>query len=411
MPVSPVLHAPTPLLLPRSSSCNGLCLLPLGVGKDKLTVGALRKALPPHIFEKNVAHSMWYLATDLTVIFACLRFYSDDISWPMYVIYANGKSLLAAFIFAAFSLFFVSPFLLLGLFMWCLFVVGHDCGHNTFSDSKALNAAMGHLSHGFILVPFWPWAKSHSTHHAYHQNKTKDKSHGWYDREDEGIEKIMKDQPFFIPFLYFFVYLLAGFPDGSHFNPFSSRLFHTTKDMVQCAVSSFVCVGFFASFVAFWGWERFVWIYVVPWLIFNFWLYKVTYLQHHGDGTIVYSDEAWDYLRGGLQTIDRVYDTNTGALDAVMHNITNGHVVHHLFSTSIPHYNLMEATEILRPQLGAAYKLVRGFPLVELIQHHWYSTRQWMIRRDGNGPTYWEFVNQDVYVKEMAAKKQSTASK
>ena len=29
-----------------------------------------------------------------------------------------------------------------------------------------------------------------------------------------------------------------------------------------------------------------------------------------------------------------------GVLDKLMHNITNGHVVHHLFFTKIPHYNL-----------------------------------------------------------------------
>ncbi|KAI8618123.1 fatty acid desaturase-domain-containing protein [Chytriomyces sp. MP71] len=346
----------------------------------KLTVGGLRKALPAHVFEKNLAYSLWYFVVDFSVIFMCLYTYTDDMSLPMYIVYAN----------------------VLGLFMWCLFVVGHDCGHNTFSNSKPLNAFMGHIAHGFILVPFWPWAKSHATHHAFHQNKEKDKSHGWYDREEEGAENIMKDQPFFIPFLYFFVYLLAGYPDGSHFWPLSP-LFNTTRDVIQCIVSGTVVAGFFGGFVWYWGWTNFFWMYFIPWLIYNFWLYKVTYLQHHGDGTIVYGNEAWDFLTGGLQTIDRVYDTQTGALDSIMHNITNGHVVHHLFSTSIPHYNLMEATQILRPHFGNAYKLVRGFPFMELIQHHWYATRQWMIKREGSGPVYWEFVSQEQYLREKAA--------
>ncbi|KAJ3085365.1 hypothetical protein HK100_009074 [Physocladia obscura] len=282
--------------------------------------------------------------------------------------------------------------------MWCLFVVGHDCGHGTFSNSKIINSVLGHVSHGFILVPFWPWAKSHATHHAYHQHKDKDKSHGWFDKEEEGVERLMKDHPFFIPFLYFFVYLLAGFPDGSHFWPFAS-MFKTTKDSIQCLFSGIVCTAFFTGFVKYWGWEKFIWIYGVPWLIYNFWLYKVTYLQHHGHDTVVYSEETWEYLTGGLQTIDRVYDTNTGALDSVMHNITNGHVVHHLFSTSIPHYHLMEATAVIRPQLGPAYKLVEGFPFMELIRHHWYSARPFMVKR-GN---IWEFISQDQYRKEQEA--------
>ncbi|KAJ3026081.1 UNVERIFIED_CONTAM: hypothetical protein HDU68_006221 [Siphonaria sp. JEL0065] len=352
-------------------------------GAAKLTVGALRKSLPAHVFEKNLSRSMWYLLVDMTVIVACLRSYSDDMSWPLYIVYSN----------------------VLGLFMWCLFVVGHDCGHGTFSENKTLNAVIGHFCHGFILVPFWPWAKSHATHHAFHQHKNKDKSHGWYDVENEGIEKIMKNQPFFIPFLYFFVYLLAGFPDGSHFLPMS-KLFNTARDRTMCAVSAAVCVAFFAGFVAYWGLtEKFLYIYVIPWLIYNFWLYKVTYLQHHMDGTVVYSEETWDFLTGGLQTVDRVYDTNTGALDFIMHNITNGHVIHHLFSTSIPHYNLMEATKILRPQLGDKYLLVKGFPFMELIRHHWFNTRPLMVNRG----KIWEFISQEQYYKEQATGK--TAAK
>jgi acyl-lipid omega-3 desaturase len=49
-----------------------------------------------------------------------------------------------------------------------------------------------------------------------------------------------------------------------------------------------------------------------------------------------------------METIDREY---CWGIDDAHHNITDGHVVHHLFFTKIPHYNLMKATATVRPYL------------------------------------------------------------
>ncbi|RZS10493.1 hypothetical protein BHM03_00041735 [Ensete ventricosum] len=87
--------------------------------------------------------------------------------------------------------------------------------------------------------------------------------------------------------------------------------------------------------------------YGVPYLVssekvFIMWLDLVTYLHHHGHRERLpwYRGKEWNYLRGGLTTLDRDY----GWINNIHHDIGT-HVVHHLFP-QIPHYNLVEAVSI-----------------------------------------------------------------
>lgn len=61
-----------------------------------------------------------------------------------------------------------------------------------------------------------------------------------------------------------------------------------------------------------------------------------------------FDNSDFHFATAAMETVDRKYGWG---IDDAHHNITDGHVAHHLFFTKIPHYNLKKATAAIRPSL------------------------------------------------------------
>jgi len=207
------------------------------LNKDKIMA-----AIPKECFEKSLFWSLYWMVFDyamwLGATYLIWQLHTSGEYEKLPVWQQYGVTL-------AFWLFS-------GFFMWCMFVVGHDCGHTTFSNYEWFNDFMGHVTHGSILVPYWPWRRSHNFHHQFHNHIEKDYSHPWYTQEmikGEGFEmaRAMDAYPFMrlaFPLLGWPVYLY-GMPDGSHWIPFKAqRLWEkaSTSEALRCYVSSAVVV-------------------------------------------------------------------------------------------------------------------------------------------------------------------------
>ncbi|RVW84943.1 Omega-3 fatty acid desaturase, chloroplastic [Vitis vinifera] len=301
----------------------------------------IRAAIPKHCWVKDPWRSMSYVVRDVVVVCglaAAAAYLNNWVVWPLY--------------WAA-----------QGTMFWALFVLGHDCGHGSFSNNPTLNSVVGHLLHSSILVPYHGWRISHRliTRTMAMLRMMNLGTRLLPERIYKNLDVVTRMLRFTVPFpmLAYPFYLWSRSPGktGSHFDP-SSDLFVPSER--KNVITSTICWTAMAallvglSFVM--GPIQMLKLYGVPYWIFVMWLDFVTYLHHHGhdDKLPWYRGKEWSYLRGGLTTLDRDY----GWINNIHHDIGT-HVIHHLFP-QIPHYHLIEATEAAKPVLGKYYREPKG---------------------------------------------------
>jgi omega-3 fatty acid desaturase (delta-15 desaturase) len=306
------------------------------------TLQELKSAIPAYCFEPSTWTSLAYFFLDVVIIAALYAIAHAINSWLFWPVF----------------------WLVQGTMFWALFVVGHDCGHGSFSRYKWLNNLIGHLSHTPILVPFHGWRISHRTHHAntgslendeswYPVTKTKYQQMGW-------PEKLVR---FHALLLAYPVYLFMRSPGrkGTHFLP-DSPLFRPSEKW-DVLTSTFALIGMLGGlgYLTYqFGWMALLKYYWGPYVVFIIWLDLVTFLHHTEPDIPWYREGEWTFLKGALSTIDRNY----GFINNIHHNIGT-HVAHHIF-LGMPHYHLKTATEALKPLLGEYYRkseesIIRSF--------------------------------------------------
>lgn len=296
----------------------------------------IRAAIPKHCWVKDPWRSMSYVVRDVAVVFglaAAAAYLNNWVVWPLYWV-AQGTM------------------------FWALFVLGHDCGHGSFSNNPKLNSVVGHFLHSSILVPYHGWRISHRTHHQNHGHVENDESwHPLPEKIFKSLDNVTRTLRFTLPFpmLAYPFYLWGRSPgkSGSHFDPNSNLFVPSEKNDIITSTACWTAMAALLvglSFVI--GPLQLLKLYGIPYWIFVMWLDFVTYLHHHGHEEKLpwYRGKVWSYLRGGLTTLDRDY----GWINNIHHDIGT-HVIHHLFP-QIPHYHLIEATEAAKPVLGKYYR-------------------------------------------------------
>ena len=150
------------------------------------TLLEIKAALPRHCFESSLVRSFSYVLRDLIItstLFLAAKHLCTPMPWlwPLYW-FAQGMPVPSLTPSPSPSpLRWPSPFPSQspslspspsptvnnrpGTMFWAIFVLGHDCGHGSFSAYSWVNDIVGTILHSFILVPFYSWKLSHRAHH------------------------------------------------------------------------------------------------------------------------------------------------------------------------------------------------------------------------------------------------------
>nr|CAG8667272.1 10089_t:CDS:1 [Entrophospora candida] len=354
----------------------------------------IKKQIPSQCFSPSILKSLQYVILDLSIIAVLffLYFFIDKTTLIPEIV--KDLLILPIYSFAQ------------GTMFWAIFVLGHDCGHGSFSRYPLFNDIIGTFLHLLILVPYTPWKLSHRHHHKNTGNIDKDEVFFPVRKSDTKHTLSGKEETIVTPYFAFgigwAVYLIIGYGPRAicHLNPLDPffKNHRTGASISVIGIFSFSALLYYLS--TLYGPWNIIKYYFLPLLIFGSWLVITTFLHHHGVENNLklpwYADEQWSYVLGNLSSVDRDY----GLLHNVVHTIGT-HQVHHLFP-SIPHYYLTNATEAFQnryPQLIRESKE----PILKTfinMYHVWRS--QYLIADDTK-----VFVYQEINDKINDSKKQN----
>lgn len=227
--------------------------------------------------------------------------------------------------------------LVAALFLIRIFIIFHDCCHQSFFKNKTANKVLGTITGVVTLFPFSQWKHSHSIHHATSGNLDK-RGIGdmWVLTVEEYVQASfwtkIQYRLYRNPIIMFglgpiYIVLIAN-----RFNTKNAKL----KERLNTYLTNILIVGVSALFCWTIGWENYLLvegpIFFVS-AVLGIWLF---YVQHQFEDTYFEEDDKWEYVKAAVE------GSSFYKLPKILQWVTGNigyHHVHHL-SPRVPNYNL-----------------------------------------------------------------------
>ena len=236
------------------------------------------------------------------------------------------------------------------------FVLAHDCGHRSFAQRRWVNDLVGHLLMLPLIYPFHSWRLLHDHHHRHTNKLGVDNAwHPWTQEVHAGLNFGMQ---WVYQGLRGRAWWLASIIHWGalHFDPNQVAPKYRSKMRTSIALVVVFSLVFFPTLILTTGLWGFVKFWLLPWLVYHFWMSTFT-LVHHTDRDIQFRPaEQWQETEA--QLAGTVHCSYPRWIEMLCHDI-NVHVPHHI-SVAIPSYNLRLAHASLSKNWGG-YIPVRKF--------------------------------------------------
>jgi fatty acid desaturase len=283
------------------------------------------------------------------------------------------------------SLLFILHSFISGTITTGLWVIGHECGHKSFSNYKIINNSIGFILHSLLLVPYFSWAYSHSIHHKFVNHILKDTVHNprIFNKDHTDYKNLIKNNTFivnikksletiFFGWYYYLLFYTTGAKvqydqktpidnklNKSHFTS-KSQVMPKTSLIGYSTIGNILAVLFILNYYNFNIINLTFW-YIGPLIFVNMWLVLITFLQHTHVNVPKFNDNS-NFIETSFATIDR---RPHYIIDHLHLNISSSHVIHHL-NSKIPHYYAKEATIELENKFSEYYLVDKNLFILSL---------------------------------------------
>lgn len=269
-------------------------------------------------------------------------------AWSQVII--NVLWVVLGYIGLAFAPWYFVPLLWIftGTGLTGFFVIGHDCGHRSFAQRKWVNNLVGHLITLPIIYPFHSWRILHNHHHK-HTNKL-EIDNAWAPFTPafyESLPRLLRWGYQALRGKFWWVGSIVHWAN-LHFNwhKFEGK----EREQVRFSVL-FVLIGgtiFLSVLITATGFLGFVKFWLMPWLVFHFWMSSFTLFHHTAKNIPFQPINQWH--EAAAQLYGTIHCQYPSWVEFICHDI-NVHIPHHL-STAIPSYNLRQAYQSIKANWG-----------------------------------------------------------